>query len=129
MFRYTHLILLSLVLAAVVPSASTGANIARGIDNEGDHYLTFDGVITAGDAAKFAYEIEVADAAGYRLDAVRLNSQGGNVWEAFQIAIMVRSVTGMATTVLKRSVWRSKRRNAQRGGRQTTTRSRQGVTS
>ena len=61
-------------------------------------------MINPGDAAKLADQIDAANAAGYRLDALRLNSPGGDVWEAFQIAIMVRSVTGMATAVDKRSV-------------------------
>ena len=103
MFRYKLLIFIGLVLATLVPLASTAANITRGIDGEGDHYLILDGIIIPGDAAKLAKEIEAANAAGYRLDALRLNSQGGNVWEAFQMAIMVRCVRGMATTVLKRS--------------------------
>ena len=67
MFRYKLLIFIGLVLATLVPLASTAANITRGIDGEGDHYLILDGIIIPGDAAKLANEIEAANAAGYGL--------------------------------------------------------------
>lgn len=86
------------------PSASIAATISTGVDQFGDHYVVLDGPIALGDAAKLANEIDSANAAGYMLDALRLSSEGGNVWEALQMAIMVRSVRNMATTVLKHSV-------------------------
>ncbi|MGO8912462.1 MAG: hypothetical protein ACLQDM_24475 [Bradyrhizobium sp.] len=101
---YTLLTALGLSLAALAPSASTAANLTRGIDQDGDHYVVLDGPIIPGDAAKLANEIDAANAAGYTLDALRLNSPGGNVWEALQMAIMVRSVRNMATAVHQRSV-------------------------
>jgi hypothetical protein len=102
--HYKQLIVLGLLLAVLTPSAGTTANITAGIDDDGDHYLILDGVITPGDAAKLADQIEAANTGGYRLDTLRLNSQGGSVGEAFQMAIMVRSVRNMATAVYKRSV-------------------------
>lgn len=65
----------------------------------GDHYVVLDGPIVIGDAD----EIEAANLAGYTLDALRLNSEGGNVWEALQMAIMIRSVRNMATMARHRS--------------------------
>jgi hypothetical protein len=41
------------------------------------------------------------NARGYRLDALRLNSPGGQVWEALAMALMVRWVENMATVVQK----------------------------
>lgn len=97
---------LQIALFAVILTSSvcTAANISRGVDQRGDHYVMLDGPIVLGDASKMADEIDAANAAGYTLDAARLNSQGGIVWEALQMAIMVRSVKNMATTVYKRSV-------------------------
>jgi hypothetical protein len=77
------------------------ATIGTGIDDHGNHYLTLDGPIVPGDPERFAAEIFAANARGYRLDALRLNSPGGAVWEAMAIAVMVRWVENMATVVQK----------------------------
>jgi hypothetical protein len=77
------------------------ATIGTGIDDHGNHYLTLDGPIVAGDPERFAAEIFAANAHGYRLDALRLNSPGGSVWEAMAIAVMVRWVENIATVVQK----------------------------
>jgi hypothetical protein len=55
------------------------ATISSGIDDHGNHYLTLDGPIVPGDPERFAAEIFAANAHGYRLDALRLNSPGGSV--------------------------------------------------
>lgn len=86
------------------PSAGNTANISSSVDELGDHYVALDGPIAFGDAAKLANEIDKANATGYRLDALRLNSEGGNVWEALEIAIMVRAINNMATAVYKPSI-------------------------
>ena len=64
-------------------------------------YLTLDGPIVAGDPERLAAAIFEANARGYRLDALRLNSPGGLIWEAMAMAVMVRWVENMATVVQK----------------------------
>jgi hypothetical protein len=93
----------ALFAAAIMPSASTAANISHDTDEYGNHYLVLDGEIVPGDAERFAAEIFAANARGYRLDALRLNSPGGSVWEAMAMAVMVRWVENMATVVQKDS--------------------------
>lgn len=102
MSRLAYALCLSAALfAATAPSVGTAANINRGVDEYGKHYLTLDGPIAAGDPLRFAAAIFEANASGYRLDALRLNSHGGSFWEAMAMAVMVRSVENMATVVQK----------------------------
>jgi hypothetical protein len=87
--------------AFLASSAVSAATISAGIDERGNHYLSLDGAIAAGDPDRLAAAIFEANARGYRLDALRLNSPGGPVWEAMAMAVMVRWVENMATVVQK----------------------------
>jgi hypothetical protein len=75
------------------------ATIGAGVDEHGNHYLTLAGPIESGDPDRLAAAIVQANARGYRLDALRLNSPGGQFWEAMAMAVMVRWVENMATVV------------------------------
>jgi hypothetical protein len=92
---------LAAVIALLASSATRAATITEGVDKEGNHYLALDGPIVPGDPERFAAAIWNANAHGYRLDALRLNSPGGSVWEAMAIAVMVRWVENIATVVQK----------------------------
>ena len=83
------------------PTASVATNIRSGVDEHGNHYLTLDGPIVPGDVELFAQAILEANNRGYWLDALRLNSPGGSIWEAMALAVMVRWVENMATVVQK----------------------------
>lgn len=76
-------------------------NISSGADAYGNHFVSLDGPIVPGDAALLAAEILEANTRGYRLDALRLNSPGGDVWETLAMAVMVRWVENMATVIKK----------------------------
>ena len=69
------------VTAAFLASSASAATIGGGVDKDGNHYLTLDGPIVAGDPERLAAAIFEANAHGYRLDALRLNSPGGAIWE------------------------------------------------
>jgi hypothetical protein len=86
---------------AYQPATSLATNIRSGVDERGTHYLILDGPIVPGDPERFAEAIFEANSRGYRLDALRLNSPGGPVWEAMAMAVMVRWVENMATLVPK----------------------------
>jgi hypothetical protein len=92
---------LAVVAAFLASSATPAATISGGVDKDDNHYLTLDGPIVAGDPERLAAAIFEASAHGYRLDALRLNSPGGAVWEAMAMAAMVRWVEDMATVVQK----------------------------
>lgn len=79
-----------------------GAEIGSGVDQYGSHYLTLDGPIVPRDPERLAALIVEANARGYRLDALRLNSPGGFVWETMAMAVMVRWVENLATAVYKK---------------------------
>ena len=85
--------------ATLASSATSAATIGSGVDEYGNHFLTLDGPIVAGDPERLAAAIFEANAHGYRLDALRLNSHGGLIWEAMAMAAMVRWVENMATVV------------------------------
>jgi hypothetical protein len=87
--------------AAIAPSPCTAANITSGVDQSGNHYLMLEGPIAPGDPEKLAAAILEANARGYRLDTLRLNSLGGTVWEAMAMAVMVRWVERLSTAVQK----------------------------
>ena len=91
----------SVLAALFAPSVASPATITAGINEWGNHYLTLDGPIEAGDPRRLAAAILEANARGYRLDALRLNSPGGPIWEAMAMAVMVRWVENMATAVQK----------------------------
>ena len=96
--------LFGFALAAVVAvflasSTALAATISGGIDDHGNHFLTLDGPIGAGDPDRLAAAILEANAHGYPLDALHLNSSGGLIWEAMVMAVMVRWVKNMATVV------------------------------
>jgi hypothetical protein len=93
--------LAAVVAVCLASSATSAATIGNGVDEYGNHYLTLDGPIEAGDPERLAAAIFQANARGYRLDALRLNSPGGLVWEAMAMAVMVRWVENMATVVQK----------------------------
>jgi hypothetical protein len=97
--------LLKVVLLIVAPfwalSATSAATISDGVDEYGNHYLTLNGPIVVGDPERLAAAIFRANARGYRLDALRLNSPGGLIWEAMAMAVMVRWVENMATVIQK----------------------------
>jgi hypothetical protein len=80
-------------------SVTSAATISGGVDEQGNHYLTLAGPIVAGDPERLAAAILDANARGYRLDALHLNSPGGLIWEATAMAVMVRWVENMATVV------------------------------
>jgi hypothetical protein len=80
-------------------STTSAATIGSGVDEYGNHYLSLGGPIVAGDPERLAAAIFEANARGYRLDALRLNSPGGAIWEAMAMAAMVRWVENMATVV------------------------------
>ena len=83
------------------PAANVATNISSRVDERGNHYLTLDGPIVQGDPGRFAQAIFEANNRGYWLDALRLNSRGGPIWEAMALAVMVRWVENMATVVQK----------------------------
>ena len=85
----------------LAPSLASAATISGGVDERGHHYLSLDGSIAPGDPEKLAAAIFEANARGYQLDALRLNSPGGPIWEAMAMAVMIRWVQNMATIVKK----------------------------
>jgi hypothetical protein len=96
LFRFA---LVAVVAVFLVSNAAPAATISSGVDERGNHFLTLDGPIAAGDPDRFAAAILEANDRGYRLDALRLNSPGGLMWEAMVMAVMVRWVKNMATVV------------------------------
>ena len=94
-------LLVTLLAAFLAPSTTWAATISTGIDHYGNHYLTLEGPIVEGDPERFVAAIFEANARGYRLDALHLNSPGGQVWETLAMALMVRWVENMATVVQK----------------------------
>ena len=74
----------------LAPSLASAATISGGVDERGHHYLSLDGSIAPGDPEKLAAAIFEANARGYQLDALRLNSPGGPIWEAMAMAVMIR---------------------------------------
>jgi hypothetical protein len=97
--------LLKAILLIVAPfwalSVTSAATISSGVDEHGNHYLTLDGPIMAGDPEQLAAAIFEANARGYRLDALRLNSPGGRIWESLAITVMVRWIENVATVIRK----------------------------
>jgi hypothetical protein len=91
--------LVAVVAVFLAPSTAPAATISSGVDDHGNHFLTLDGPIVAGDPDRLAAAILEANAQGYRLDALRLNSPGGSIWEAIVMAVMVRWVENIATVV------------------------------
>ena len=87
------------VAVFLASSTAPAATISSGVDDHGNHFLTLDGPIGAGDPDRLAAAISEANDHGYRLDALRLNSRGGLIWEAMAMAVMVRWVKNMATVV------------------------------
>lgn len=94
-------LLVTLLAAFLAPGTTWAATISTGIDDYGNHYLTLEGPIVQGDPERLAAAIFEANARGYRLDALRLNSPGGLIWEAMAMAVMVRWVENMATVIQK----------------------------
>jgi hypothetical protein len=83
------------------------ATITSNVDSNGSHYVTLDGPIERGDPDRFAAIISEANARGYRLESLLLNSPGGYFWEAMAMAVMVRWVKEMATVVQKNATCES----------------------
>ena len=73
----------------LAPSPASAATISGGGDERGHHYLSLDGLIAPGDPEKLAAAILEANARGHQLDALRLNSPGGSIWQAMAIAVMI----------------------------------------
>jgi membrane-bound ClpP family serine protease len=92
-------LLVAVVAVSSASNAAPAATISSGVDDHGNHFLTLDGPIGAGDPDRLAAAILEANDRGYRLDALRLNSRGGLLWEAMAMAVMVRWVKNMATVV------------------------------
>ena len=90
--------------ATLASSAAPAATISGSVDEYGNHYLTLDGPIVAGDPERLAAAIFEANAHNYRFDALRLNSPGGAIWEAMAMAVMVRWVENMATVVQRDAI-------------------------
>ena len=83
----------------LAPSLASAATISGGVDERGNHYLSLDGSIAPGDPEKLAAAILEANARGHQLDALRLNSPGGSIWQAMAIAVMIgRAVRYRART-------------------------------
>ena len=91
--------LVAVVAVFLASSTALTATISSSVDDHGNHFLTLDGPIGAGDPDRLAAAILAANDHGYRLDALRLNSSGGLIWEAMVMAVMVRWVKNMATVV------------------------------
>ena len=92
---------LAVVAVFLAPSTAPAATISSGVDDQGNHFLALNGPIVAGDPDRLAAAILETNAQGYRLDALRLNSPGGSIWEAMVMAVMVRWVENIATVVQK----------------------------
>jgi hypothetical protein len=99
--RFATLLPVAVTSSFLASSATPAATIGAGVDKCGNHYLTLDGPIETGDPERLAAAIAQANARGYQLDALRLNSHGGLIWEAMAMAAMVRWVQNMATVVQK----------------------------
>jgi hypothetical protein len=96
LFGFTLVAVVAVFLAS---NSAPAATISSGVDDHGNHFLTLDGSIGAGDPDRLAAAILEANDHGYRLDALRLNCRGGLIWEAMVMAVMVRWVKNMATVV------------------------------
>ena len=105
--RFASLLPVAVTAVFLASSAASAATISGGVDEYGNHYLTLDGPIVAGDPERLAAAIFEANAHGYRLDALRLNSPGGAIWEAMAMAVMVRWVENMATVVQRDAICKS----------------------
>ena len=68
----------------LAPSLASAATISGGVDERGHNYLSLDGSIAPGDPEKLAAAIFEANARGYQLDALRLNSPGGPIWKLWR---------------------------------------------
>jgi hypothetical protein len=91
----------AILAVSLAISSASAATISGGVDERGHHYLSLDGPIAPGDPERLAAAIFEANARGYQLDALRLNSPGGPIWEAMAMAVMIRWVQNMATVVKK----------------------------
>jgi hypothetical protein len=100
-FRFSWLFCVAIAATSLASGATRAASIGSGFDERSNYYLTLDGAIQTGDAGKLAAAIFLANDRGYQIDALRLNSPGGSVWEAMAMAVMVRWVENISTVVQK----------------------------